>query len=128
YTWYLLLQSLTYTSPADRKATYAESSGVPKWRSADASQDWAARFASIMRRDDLESKEADTDENGLTMKEERELRWKEENDAAEAGMDKVAMRAYYKSLGNKKIKGKSGKGSIRTHEGDGLGDLVSDGI
>lgn len=41
--------------------------------------------------------ETEVDENGLTMKEERELKWKEENEASEmAGMDKVAMREYYK--------------------------------
>lgn len=50
-----------------------------------------------MRRDDLETKEADVDENGLTMKEERELKWAQENEEEEmAGVDKVAMRAYYK--------------------------------
>ena len=50
-----------------------------------------------MRRDDTETKEADVDENGLTMKEERELKWAQENEELEtAGMDKVAMRAYYK--------------------------------
>ncbi|GAA5850342.1 hypothetical protein JCM3766R1_004317 [Sporobolomyces carnicolor] len=130
YTWYLLLQSLTWTSPEERKATYAESDGLPKWRASDASQDWAQHFANIMRRDDLESREAaDTDENGLTMKEERELKWAQENEESEmAGMDKVAMRAYYKSLGNKKVKGKSWKGSTRTHEGDGLGDVATDDI
>ncbi|GAA5926247.1 uncharacterized protein JCM15063_000225 [Sporobolomyces koalae] len=129
YTWYLLLQSLTWTSPEERKATYAESNGLPKWRASDAKEDWAEHFANIMRRDDLESKEADVDEDGLTMKEERELKWAQENEENEfAGMDKVAMRAYYKSLGNKKVKGKSFKGSIRTHEGDGLGDIAHDDI
>ncbi|GAA5870087.1 hypothetical protein JCM1840_003577 [Sporobolomyces johnsonii] len=128
YTWYLLLQSLTYTTPAERKATYAQSTGLPTWRQGDANQDWAQHFANVMRRDDLESKEADVDENGLTMKEERELKWKEENEASEAGLDKVAMREYYKSLGNKKVKGKSFKGAVRTHEGDGLGDVATDAI
>lgn len=130
YTWYLLLQSLTWTSPEERKATYAESTGLPKWRPNEAKEDWAQHFANIMRRDDTETKEADVDENGLTMKEERELKWAQENEELEtAGMDKVAMRAYYKSLGNKKVKGKNwGKGGVRTHEGDGLGDVVSDGI
>ncbi|GAA6024407.1 hypothetical protein JCM11491_003543 [Sporobolomyces phaffii] len=130
YTWYLLLQDLTWHSPEERTATtYAEADGLPKWRASDAKQDWAAHFANIMRRDDLESKEADVDENGLTMKEERELKWQHENDEEElAGVDKVAMRAYYKSLGNKKVKGKSWKGGVRTHEGDGLGDIATDGI
>lgn len=37
------------------------------------------------------------DENGLTLKEERELKWAEENEAQEAlGLDKVQMRQYYK--------------------------------
>lgn len=68
------------------------------------------------------------------------------------GMDKNAMREYYKvgllrwcygersrlmntfrappaqGLKNKKVKGKYGKGAIRTVEGDGLGDIASDGI
>lgn len=130
YTWYLLLQSLTWTSPEERKATYAESNGLPQWRPNEAKEDWAQHFANIMRRDDTETKEADVDENGLTMKEERELKWAQENEEGEtAGMDKVAMRAYYKSLGNKKVKGKNwGKGGVRTHEGDGLGDIASDDI
>ncbi|GAA5859728.1 hypothetical protein JCM5353_008322 [Sporobolomyces roseus] len=128
YTWYLLLQALTWTEPQDRKASYAESNGLPKWRASDAKEDWAEHFANIMRRDDTETKEADVDEDGLTMKEERELKWAEENQEELEGMDKVAMRAYYKSLGNKKVKGKSGKGSARTHEGDGLGDIATDGI
>jgi len=97
YTWYLLLQALTWTEPQARKASYAESNGLPKWRASDAKEDWAEHFANIMRRDDTETKEADVDEDGLTMKEERELKWAEENEESElAGMDKVAMRAYYK--------------------------------
>ncbi|GEM10464.1 F-box domain, cyclin-like domain containing protein [Rhodotorula toruloides] len=130
YTWYLLLQSFTYVAPEDRGRSYAEGDGVPTWRKGDASQDWAAHFASIFRRDDLDQgvEEADVDENGLTLKEERELKWKEENEGNEmAGMDKVAMREYYKSLRNKKVKGKSGKGAVRTIEGDGLGDIAGDG-
>jgi hypothetical protein len=31
------------------------------------------------------------------------------------------------SLRNKKVKGKSGKGAVRTIEGDGLGDIAGDG-
>ncbi|BGP10218.1 hypothetical protein JCM10049v2_006101 [Rhodotorula toruloides] len=130
YTWYLLLQSFTYVTPAERGRSYAEGDGVPTWRKGDVSQDWAAHFASIFRRDDLDQgvEETEVDENGLTMKEERELKWKEENEASEmAGMDKVAMREYYKSLRNKKVKGKSGKGAVRTIEGDGLGDIAGDG-
>ncbi|BGP34203.1 hypothetical protein JCM10296v2_006018 [Rhodotorula toruloides] len=130
YTWYLLLQSFTYVTPAERGRSYAEGDGVPTWRKGDASQDWAAHFANIFRRDDLDQgvEEAEVDENGLTMKEERELKWKEENEANEmAGLDKVAMREYYKSLRNKKVKGKSGKGAVRTIEGDGLGDIAGDG-
>jgi len=96
YTWYLLLQALTWTEPQDRKASYAESNGLPKWRASDAKEDWAEHFANIMRRDDTETKEADVDEDGLTMKEERELKWAEENQEELEGMDKVAMRAYYK--------------------------------
>lgn len=98
YSWYLLLDDYTYTSPSDRRRKYAETNGVPTWRSSEASQDWAAHFASIFRRDDVEEREPqDTDENGLTMKEERELKWKEENEASElAGMDKNAMREFYK--------------------------------
>lgn len=96
YTWYLLLQALTWTEPQDRKASYAESNGLPKWRASDAKEDWAEHFANIMRRDDTETKEADLDEDGLTMKEERELKWAEENQEELEGMDKVAMRAYYK--------------------------------
>ncbi|GJN92375.1 hypothetical protein Rhopal_005405-T1 [Rhodotorula paludigena] len=126
YSWYLLLDDYTYTSPSDRRRKYAETNGVPTWRSSEASQDWAAHFASIFRRDDVEEREPqDTDENGLTMKEERELKWKEENEASElAGMDKNAMREFYKGLRNKKVKGKSFKGSVRTIEGDGLGDVA----
>ncbi|GAA6013551.1 hypothetical protein JCM10207_004772 [Rhodosporidiobolus poonsookiae] len=126
YTWYLLLQSLTYVSPEERKRTYSEGKGLPTWLASEAKEDWAARFASIFRRDDLAEREpTDRDENGLTMKEERELKWAQENEESEfAGMDKNQMREYYKGLRNKKVKGKSGKGAIRTVEGDGLGDLA----
>ncbi|GAA5857132.1 hypothetical protein JCM9279_006020 [Rhodotorula babjevae] len=123
YTWFLLLQSYTFTDPAHRTPTYAESTGLPTWRSSEASQDWAAHFASIYQQPDVpEGDESDHDENGLTLKEERELKWRDENEADElAGMDKNAMREFYKSLGNKKMKGKRFKGGVRTHEGDGLG-------
>ncbi|GAA5889257.1 hypothetical protein JCM6882_000689 [Rhodosporidiobolus microsporus] len=129
YTWYLLLQSLTYVTPEERKARYADSTGLPTWRASEAKEDWAARFASIFRRDDLDDPDGtDTDENGLTMREERELKWKEENEAQLVGaVDKVAMREFYKGLRNKKVKGKTGKGSIRTIEGDGLGDIATEG-
>ena len=44
-----------------------------------------------------EGDESDHDENGLTLKEERELKWRDENEADElAGMDKNAMREFYK--------------------------------
>ncbi|GAA5981091.1 hypothetical protein JCM11641_001450 [Rhodosporidiobolus odoratus] len=127
YTWYLLLQSLTYVSPEERKRNYTETTGVPTWRASEAKEDWAARFANIFRRDDLEEEEAETDENGLTMKEERELKWKEENEEQFGPVDKVAMREYYKGLRNKKVKGKRAKGAFRTIEGDGLGDLATEG-
>ncbi|GAA5823749.1 hypothetical protein JCM11251_003279 [Rhodosporidiobolus azoricus] len=127
YTWFLLLQSLTYVTPEERKQRYSESNGLPTWRASEAKEDWAARFATIFRRDDLEDPDGtDTDENGLTMREERELKWKEENEAQYGPVDKVAMREFYKGLRNKKMKGKTGKGSIRTIEGDGLGDIVTD--
>lgn len=49
------------------------------------------------------------------MRERRELRWKEENEGAGLeGMTKNEARAWYKSLGNSKIKGKYGKGSEKT--------------
>ncbi|KAK4050775.1 hypothetical protein OIV83_003196 [Microbotryomycetes sp. JL201] len=129
YTWYLLLQSLTYVEPSKRRTAYSETNGLPTWLKSEAKEDWAARFANIYRRDDIESHESDHDENGLTMKEERELKWKEENEQAEALFaDKNEMRQYYKSLGNSKIKGKRGKGGIRTIEGDGIGDGVDDGV
>ncbi|GAA6029075.1 hypothetical protein JCM8097_001581 [Rhodosporidiobolus ruineniae] len=128
YTWYLLLQSLTYVTPEERKSKYHETNGVPTWRASEAKEDWAARFASIFRRDDLEEPEAqDRDEDGLTKAEEHALKWAEENEAQEGPIDKVAMREYYKGLRNKKVKGKTGKGAIRTIEGDGLGDLAAEG-
>jgi hypothetical protein len=97
YTWYLLLQSLTYVTPEERKSTYAASKGVPTWRASEAKEDWAERFANIFRRDDLEEQEpADRDEDGLTMKEERELKWAEENEEANGPIDKNAMREFYK--------------------------------
>ncbi|POY72333.1 hypothetical protein BMF94_4635 [Rhodotorula taiwanensis] len=129
YTWFLLLESYTFESPADRRQKYAGSNGVPQWRKGDAQQDWAQRFASVFAHDASETVESDHDENGLTMKEERELKWKEENEASELqGMDKNAMREFYKGLRNKKVKGKYGKGAVRTIEGDGLGDVVADPI
>lgn len=153
YTWFLLLESYTFENPADRRRKYADSNGVPTWRKGDAQQDWAQRFANVFAHDASETVESDHDENGLTLKEERELKWKEENEASEMdGMDKNAMREYYKvrllrwcygkrsrlmntfpappaqGLKNKKVKGKYGKGAIRTVEGDGLGDVASDGI
>ncbi|KAK4047859.1 hypothetical protein OIO90_006020 [Microbotryomycetes sp. JL221] len=128
YTWYLLLQSLTYVEPSKRKLAYSDANGLPTWRKSEAKEDWAQRFANIYRRDDIESHESDHDENGLTMKEERELKWKQENEANAVFADKNEMRQYYKSLGNSKIKGKTGKGSIRTIEGDGIGDNVDAGI
>ncbi|KAG0663551.1 hypothetical protein C6P46_002447 [Rhodotorula mucilaginosa] len=129
YTWYLLLESFTYEDPTERRRKYADSDGTPTWRKGDAQQDWAQRFANVFSHDVSETVESDHDENGLTMKEERELKWKEENEASEMqGMDKVAMREFYKGLRNKKVKGKYGKGSVRTIEGDGLGDVVTDPI
>ncbi|BGP18636.1 hypothetical protein JCM10213_004186 [Rhodosporidiobolus nylandii] len=127
YTWYLLLQSLTYVSPEERKQQYSESNGLPTWRASEAKEDWAARFANIFRRDDIDERDLERDENGLTQKEERELKWAEENEEAEGPIDKVAMREYYKSLRNKKVKGKTWKGGIRTIEGDGLGDIAHEG-
>lgn len=39
------------------------------------------------------------------------------------------MRMWWQSLRNSKVKGKSGKGSARTWEGDGLsGGALDDGI
>ena len=35
---------------------------------------------------------------------------------------------HVQGLRNKKVKGKYGKGSVRTIEGDGLGDVVTDPI
>ena len=71
--------------------------GLPTWLRSESKEDWAARFASINRRDDLEDRDLTRDEDGLTQKEEREAKWAEENDQAEAmGMDKVQMRQYYK--------------------------------
>ncbi|GAA5991759.1 hypothetical protein JCM10908_001126 [Rhodotorula pacifica] len=129
YTWFLLLESFTYEDPSERRRRYADSDGTPTWRKGDAQQDWAQRFANVFSHDVSETVESDHDENGLTMKEERELRWKEENEASEMqGMDKVAMREFYKGLRNKKVKGKFGKGAVRTIEGDGLGDVVADPI
>ncbi|KWU45864.1 hypothetical protein RHOSPDRAFT_32337 [Rhodotorula sp. JG-1b] len=129
YTWYLLLESFTYEDPTERRRKYADSDGTPTWRKGDAQQDWAQRFANVFSHDVADTVESDHDENGLTMKEERELKWKEENEASEMqGMDKVAMREFYKGLRNKKVKGKYGKGSVRTIEGDGLGDVVTDPI
>lgn len=97
YTWYLLLQSLTYVEPSQRKPAYSATNGLPTWLRSESKEDWAARFASIHRRDDLEERDPERDEDGLTMKEERELKWVEENEEAEmAGMDKGQMRAYYK--------------------------------
>ncbi|SCV71575.1 BQ2448_3163 [Microbotryum intermedium] len=128
YTWYLLLQRLTYVDPASRAPAYSESDGLPTWRRGDSKINWAERFASINRRDDLEQLLAsETDENGLTMQEERELKWAEENEANDAQFaDKNEMRAYYKSLRNAKgYKTEGGKGGIRTWEGDGLGAEVS---
>ncbi|GAA5869161.1 hypothetical protein JCM3774_003968 [Rhodotorula dairenensis] len=128
YTWYLLLESFTYEDPTERRRKYADSDGTPTWRKGDAQQDWAQRFANVFSHDVSETVESDHDENGLTMKEERELKWKEENEASEMqGMDKLAMREFYKGLRNKKVKGKYGnKGAVRTIEGDGLGDVVSE--
>jgi hypothetical protein len=97
YTWYLLLESFTYEDPTERRRKYADSDGTPTWRKGDAQQDWAQRFANVFSHDVSETVESDHDENGLTMKEERELKWKEENEASEMqGMDKVAMREFYK--------------------------------
>ena len=111
---------MTYNTPTSKP--YAASSSLPTWRRGDSKVDWAARYASIFRRDDTERGPSDEDEDGRTMKEEREDKWREENELAEgeAG-DKGVMRAYYKSLGNSKVKGKSGKGMARTWEEDGLG-------
>ncbi|GAA5856691.1 hypothetical protein JCM8547_005932 [Rhodosporidiobolus lusitaniae] len=128
YTWYLLLQSLTYVSPEERKQRYAETKGIPTWRPSEAKEDWAARFATIFRRDDLAEKEPqDRDENGLTMQEERELKWAHEEE--EGQMSKNEMREFYKGLRNKKVKGKYfGKGAARTHEGDFVhGDIAAEG-
>ena len=97
YTWYLLLESFTYEDPTERRRKYADSDGTPTWRKGDAQQDWAQRFANVFSHDVADTVESDHDENGLTMKEERELKWKEENEASEMqGMDKVAMREFYK--------------------------------
>ncbi|KAM0756353.1 hypothetical protein T439DRAFT_321056 [Meredithblackwellia eburnea MCA 4105] len=118
YTWYLLLQSHTYVDPISKP--YKDSSALPTWRRGDSKVDWAARFASIFKRDETVIVESETDENGLTQKEEHEAKWAEENEA-NAGGDKNAMRSYYKSLGNSKVKGKTGKGLTRTWDEDGLG-------
>lgn len=151
YTWYNLLQSLTYTStPAPLASTPSTAaSALLLWTRRDSKIDWSARFASIYRRDDLDdpTNDGERDEDGLTMKEEREQKWEQENRSQqEEKVDKVAMRAYYKvspppapcsvtvrmltfymmiqSLGNAKVKGKTGKGAERTWEGDGSGEYV----
>lgn len=86
---------MTYVTPTSKP--YAASSSLPTWRRGDSKVDWAARFASIHRRDDLEKGPSDEDDEGRTMKEEREEKWREENELAEeeAG-DKGVMRKYYK--------------------------------
>ncbi|KAI5478299.1 F-box domain, cyclin-like domain containing protein [Pseudohyphozyma bogoriensis] len=119
WSWFTLLESITYVSPSERTQT---TSGLPTWRRGDSKVDWAARYASICRRDDVEKPPSDVDEDGLTFKEAREAKWKDENEEAEAlALDKGEARKYYKSLGNSKIKGKTGKGQVRTWEQDGLG-------
>lgn len=101
YTWYNLLQMLTYepsAAPLTPSAPTSSAAALLLWTRRDSKIDWAARFASVFRRDDLEDPEGDDrDEEGMTMKERREEKWKVENDQEqETKMDKVAMRLWYK--------------------------------
>lgn len=114
YTWFMLLQRLTWI-PQTGSKPYDETDGLPKWRKADSKVDWAQRFANMYKDDAGNSREeSEFDENGLTMKEERELKWREENEDANRPLSKNEAREMYKLMKNSKTKGKSGKGGERT--------------
>lgn len=52
----------------------------------------------------------------ITHSEKREQEWKIQKEEQEKGYSKDEMRDYYKGLGNKggKVKGKKGKGGVKT--------------
>ncbi|KEI42710.1 uncharacterized protein L969DRAFT_84584 [Mixia osmundae IAM 14324] len=106
YCWYIECNDSTYIDPDEK----------PSWTRKDAKQDWAARYRSIHRRDDLDyadARDAEYEraraEGYLTPKEQREAKWAEESDQLTAGVDKLAMREHYKGLKNSKPKGKGGQ-------------------
>jgi len=113
WCWYVHYQRKSFTYFDDD--WYGEK--LPSWTKKESKTAWAQRFASTYRRDDLAT-EADLErarsDGWRTPKEEREERWRIENGDAdsenvEPGSDKLAMRAYYKSLKNSKAKGKGGR-------------------
>ena len=101
YTWYNLLQSLTYVDPTTLHGSTPVIPNTPAafllWTRRDSKIDWRARFASIYAPIVVEEGADELNEEGMTMKEEREERWREENEGlAREGEDKGAMREYYK--------------------------------
>ena len=95
YTWYLLIQSQTYTPTPTPTAS---GSTLPTWRRGDSKIDWSAEYATIHRPVVVEEDDGEegVDDEGVTMREEREEKWREENEGVTAGMDKVEARKFYK--------------------------------
>lgn len=94
YAWYLLLRSITY-SPSGGSSTPAS---LLVWTRRDSKVAWSSEYAALFRAPLVElggEEGRDEDDEGVTMKEERERRWADEEAQGQV-VDKVAMRAYYK--------------------------------
>jgi hypothetical protein len=92
----LLLQSQTYTPTP---VPTASGSTLPTWRRGDSKIDWSAQYAAIHRPVVAEEEDETVegvDDDGITMREEREEKWREENEGVMQGMDKVEARKFYK--------------------------------
>lgn len=114
YIWYRLSHLSTFEPTSDLYSP-------PVWSRRDAKRDWSAHYRRINRRDDLETPDAEDAErvrSGYqTPKEEKEARWREEAESAESGPSKQEARSYYKELGGRKARGKTGKAAARDRTG-----------
>jgi len=120
YTWYRLMATIAHQQfDVPPAPPLLDPTGQLSWPRADSLADWSDKYTEAYRPTAFESDDSfeessgdERDEEGLTLKERREARWAEENEGQ--NMTKVEARQYYKTLGNSKTKGKTGKGSEKT--------------
>ena len=77
FTWFNLLQSLTYV---EIPVIISTSEAELLWTRRDSKINWRERFASIYAVPEIVEGADELNEEGLTMKEEREEKWQQEND------------------------------------------------